>query len=711
MAQPNPAQLAARAEEQVVVESAYLRRDQLIAARESELTTTEGVDPTAPARRSALRRSLADLTSAERGLIFGRLDTDAGMTRYIGRVGLSGPTKDSEPLVLDWRTPAARSFYTATSAQPQGVSRRRHIQLDGRVVVGVNDGSLGGEATSTDVVGEAALLAALAQRRTGTMHSSVATLQQEQDDIVRAPVSGVLVVQGGPGTGKTVVALHRVAFLLFNEPDLASRGVLILGPSRRFLDYIAQVLPALGETAVVSTTCDDLIPGARGDLPETPELAEVKGRLQWQTSLENYVASLIPVPAVLAFTIDDDLIDLPIDRVQRAIQSACGSSYHAMRRHFCRAIHEAIIDEFVSRHDQLIASVEEGFEDILAGVDAGLARSDSRASLTGASGGEVDGALTDDDIDRLRDRLQRDEAVAAALRHYWPVLEAPPTLHRLLSSNDLLARYTPWLSPQERAAVSAFALSGRTERSGTLAPSDLPLLDAVAEELGSADEVPGMGGEFLAQRAAARRDWTYGHAVVDEAQELSAMQWKMVARRVPSLSITAVGDIDQCEAPHGHTTWEESIGGVFGDRWRRADLTICYRTPSEVMALTPPVLAAAGSQNVAPRALRSSGHPPWEVATGWADLRLTVAQCAATLTDRWSGGSVGVIASARTLALVARDVPDCTLVSATDAKGLEWDAAVVVDPVGIAAEPRGWNKLYVALTRCTQELAQVKLEP
>lgn len=188
------------------------------------------------------------------------------------------------------------------------------------------------------------------------------------------------------------------------------------------------------------------------------------------------------------------------------------------------------------------------------------------------------------------------------------------------------------------------------------------------------------------------------------------MEWQMVARRCPAYSITAVGDIDQTEAPHAHMTWEGAVGEVLTDRWRRADLTICYRTPREVMELTGPVLEAAGSTNEPPRAVRSSGVEPWLRSVPADDLAATVAAEHAALLERWAGGSVGVVAPVERVAdLAAALGPDAIVMSATQAKGLEWDAALVVDPDGIVAEPRGWNGLYVALTRCTQELGRVEI--
>ncbi|KQR17274.1 AAA family ATPase [Cellulomonas sp. Leaf334] len=700
MAEVATRQAEAMAVEQEFVDLAYVRRDELLreVAHELEAAPRDAVEA---ARATMLRRRHADLRHAENGLVFGRLDAVDGSTHHLGRVGVPRSSDESEPLVLDWRAAAARAFYTATPLDPQGQRRRRHIRTEGRRVVRVDDEPLDDGSESSDLVGEGALLSALSARRTGRMGTAVATLQREQDDIVRAPADGVLVVQGGPGTGKTVVALHRTAYLLFTHPELARQGVLVLGPSSRFLDYIAQVLPALGEAAVVAATCETLVPGIAVEGEESRELAEVKGRPMWQSALTGYVHSLLPAPTALDFLLDGERYTLSAQRIRRAVEGAAsGRGLHAARRWFDENVHDLLADAVVERQQELLADVEKGFEDILTRVDAGLARSDSRGLRTGATGGHVDGTLTDADIEQLRVRIVGDPDVAGVLDGFWPLRDPRQVLDSFLRDDALLREFVPWLDEQERDLI--------THAAARLAPSDIALLDSVAELLGPTGTAPDQG-EFVADRASSQRDWAYGHVIVDEAQELSAMQWQMVARRVPSRSITAVGDIDQAEAPHRHTTWDEAITPVFSDRWRRRDLTICYRTPREVMALTAAVLVRAGSRNEPPRAVRESGVDPWETTTAEHDLAGTVARHVDAMEARWHGGTVGVVAPVARVAELQERMPTAVVLAATEAKGLEWDAVLVVDPDGIAAEPRGWNGLYVALTRCTQELGQVRL--
>ncbi|MGE9782741.1 HelD family protein [Janibacter sp. G368] len=685
-------------EEQEALDAAHARRGEVIDELEGRLRGSAREDSVAAAAMRAIRQRLVELTQAEQGLVFGRLDARDGSRLRIGRVGVPAADDDADPLVVDWRAEASRPFYTATAVAPQGNSRRRHIRTEGRRVVAVDDELLAG-STDGELVGEGALLAALDERRTGRMGTAVATLQREQDDIVRADPRGALVVQGGPGTGKTVVALHRVAYLLFAHPQLARAGVLVLGPSQRFLDYIGQVLPALGETAVVSATCETLLPGVRPGRREERRVAEIKGRALWQQALADRVAGLVPPPADLTLHWDGEDYLVPaatFDRLQRGALS--GRSYHSARRVLTGQLVDVLTELVAERRVELLASAEEGFEEILDRVDASLARSDDRGARTQGSSGSVDGELSEDEVEELRRRIEDDPGLAARVRAWWPDRDPADELRALLGDRAALAA-VPGLTDDERDLVAA--------EPTPFAPSDIALLDAMSDLLG--EDAPRVTqGDFVADRAAAQRGWVYGHVVVDEAQELSAMEWQMVLRRCPAASITAVGDIDQTEAPHAHTTWEGALGEVLTDRWRRADLTICYRTPREVMDLTGPVLEAAGSTNEPPRAVRSSGVEPWLRHVPEGDLAASAAAEHAALAERWDGGSVGVVAPADRVAdLAAALGPDVTVMSATQAKGLEWDATLLVDPDGIAAEPRGWNGLYVALTRCTQELGRV----
>ena len=695
---PHPAEAALRsavAEEQEFLDSALARRDSLIDHLRAELAA-DALDVVERARLRMLRQQYEELRRAQDKLVFGRLDGLDGTVRHVGRVGLRTDDEDGGPLLLDWRAPAARPFYTATAVDPQGQARRRHIHTTGPVVDGVDDEPLEAGA-ATELVGAGALLAALDQRRTGRMSTAVSTLQREQDDIIRADATGPLIVQGGPGTGKTVVALHRVAYLLFTHSAIADQAVLVLGPSPRFLRYIAQVLPALGETAVVSATCDTLLPDIHVGRDESRNLAEIKGRALWQAALENYVTALLPRPRALRLRWEGEFHVIPATAVAQALASVQGRPYHRAREAFAEQLHHLLAEAVVAQREALMHEMEEGFEDILARVDRSVQRDHQPGGPTGS---DIDGLLSEEEVEDLRRRIAENATIARFVESWWPTLDTGSLLGDLLTDRAMLARFAPRLSTAEIAAVSA--------EPAPWAPSDIPLLDALADLLGEI-EAPPPQGEFVADHARRQRSWVYGHVVIDEAQELSEMQWQMVLRRCPGRSITAVGDIDQAEAAHRHTTWAQAVQAAFGDRWTAAELTICYRTPREVMDLTGPVLRQAGSHNTPPRAVRSCGIAPWVLTVAPAELADTTARLVRQLRQRWHGGTVGVIAPADRIAELRSVLADVPVLTATQSKGLEWDAALLVDPQGIAAAPRGWNGLYVALTRCTQELGQLVL--
>jgi DNA helicase IV len=732
-----------------------------ITERLSATLRESGGTPQARSQRSstaqAYRDELARLDAVEAGLCFGRLDLRDGPRRYIGRIGLFDESGDDEPLLLDWRAPAARPFYVATAASPEGVTRRRHIRTAGRAVTGLDDELLELTGAAGDgLVGEAALLAALTAARTGRMRDIVETIQAEQDRVIRAPLGGVLVVQGGPGTGKTAVALHRAAYLLYTHREqLARRGVLVVGPNATFLRYISQVLPSLAETGARLATLGDLYPGTVARRSEPAAVAEVKGR----AVMADVVAAAVrdreaAVAGPVEVRVDHDLLTLAPETVARARRAA-----HATRRPhnparpvFVRYLVAALAEQLTER----IGTDPYAF-DPLGGDDA---PGDPR--LLGSV-----------EVEDLAKELAEQPAVQALLDELWPVLTPHRLLAELFADEDRLATAAPHLAAAERALL-------RREPGGGWTPADVPLLDEAAELLGTDDRAARQAAErerqeqieyakgaldiaigsrspdaedaaaselllatdvldpetfaraqehrpylTTAERAAADRDWAYGHVIVDEAQELSAMAWRVLMRRCPSRSMTVVGDIAQTGALAGTSSWARVLDPYVADRWRLTELTVCYRTTAEIMAVAGRLLATIDPAQETPRAVRATGVPPWHrPMTADGDLVAAVREESAFV----GAGRLGVILPARAVPdlgrAVARAVPDAALgdqpelesrvvvLTVAQARGLEFDSVIVVDPTAILAEsPRGRSDLYVAVTRATQRLGILHCGP
>jgi DNA helicase IV len=701
---------------------------------------------------------LARLDAAESGVCFGRLDLKSGERLHIGRIGLRDESGAGEPLLLDWRAPAARAFYVATASAPHGVRRRRHIAMRGRRVTGLDDEALDRAelADATGLTGEAALLAALEATRTGRMRDIVATLQAEQDAIIRSAPSGVLVVQGGPGTGKTAVALHRAAYLLYTHRHLAERGVLVIGPSTTFLGYIGQVLPGLGETNVLLRTVAELFPGVAADRGESRLAEEVKGRAM----MAGVVAAAVrdrqaSDPAEIHFA--GETLQLGADVVREAARRARATRlpHNRARPLFQRQIVAALAGRYADRTRELAERLEADVADVLAAASAAI-----EADLAAIP--EIPGSTDDEQLnlaDLQRD-LWADPAVRAQVNDLWPALAPQRLLEELFADPARLATAAPALTAAERAAL--------LRKPGGWSTADVPLLDEAAELLGRdertdqarsareraqriayaqgvLDIAVGSGGaaeevltaadvldaaalaerhetpdyRTVAERAAADRTWTFGHVIVDEAQELSEMAWRLLMRRCPARSMTIVGDVAQTSGAAGTTSWERVLQPLAGDRWRLTRLTVNYRTPAEIMAATAPLLAAIDPGQQPPQSVRETGVPPWRMATTRDALPAVLAEV--TAEEAASEGRLAVIVpDARVAELsdaVIRAVPgvsfgespDLTspvvVLGAGQAKGLEFDSVLIADPAAIiAGSPRGRNDLYVAMTRSTQRL-------
>jgi len=710
------------------------------------------------------RQQLAQFDAAENGLCFGRLEFADGELRYIGRLGIHSDTDDYEQLLMDWRADAARPFYLATAASPGDVRVRRHINTSGRKVTSLDDEVLDLAAADPSrhegLTGESALLAALNRSRTGSMTDIVETIQAEQDVIIRAPMAGALVVQGGPGTGKTAVALHRAAYLLYTyRRQLEKRGVLVVGPNATFLRYIGQVLPSLGETSVLLSTVGDLYPGVSASAAEPAEVAAIKGRIGMAKVIAAAVRDRQHVPAEpLEIRADVASIRLVTAAGREQAAPEVGASAGRLRL-TPRAIAQARDRARRSRrpHNQARSVFA---REIINALTRQLA---TRIGTDVRSG---DGLLDRHDVNDLRRELRADPAVRSAIAELWPTLTPQQLLGDLLTDPARLASAAPRMPGADRDALHREAGSSWT-------PADIPLLDEAAELLGEDDraaraaqarrrrreeayaqgvlDIIGrddeddpeilMGADLVdasrlaarqtedlnltaAERAAGDRTWAFGHVIVDEAQELSPMAWRMLMRRCPARSLTIVGDVAQTGDLAGLPSWNEALDPYLGDRWRLAPLTVNYRTPVEVMTVAGDVLAEIDPALQPPRSVRESGCQPWHLPAEPGELAAVVTQAALRLAEQAGDGKLAVIVPAALAGQLGAAVsaalpgtaigadPDLTspvvVLTVKQAKGLEFDCVLIADPARLLAEsPRGLNDLYVALTRATQQVGVV----
>ncbi|MGH3247012.1 MAG: helicase [Trebonia sp.] len=691
---------------------------------------------------------LSHLDAAGNGLCFGRLDLLDGGRHYIGRIGILDEAEDADPLLVDWRAPAARPFYLATCVSPQGVRMRRHIRERHRKVLAVHDEMLAPDAqagpSGDPVTGEAGLLAALDASRTGQMRDIVATIQAEQDQVIRSERNGVLVVQGGPGTGKTAVALHRAAYLLYTYRDqLAARVILVIGPSATFLRYIGNVLPSLGETSVLLATMGEMYPGITADRQEDPATAEVKGRQMMAGVVAAAVRDREFTPEAA----------LQVEYERRTVR---------LGRRTCARVRAMARDSLLPHNQARPLVVRE--------ISAALAREYARQVGTSILDGSL--LLDETEIEEIRKDMLHDSAVRAALDQAWPDLTPQQLLAGLFSSAERIASAAPSLTPAEQRLLLRDPDAGWT-------PGDVPLLDEAAELLGRDDraerareerdrrervayaqgvldiahgsrptdleddqedellsvsdiidagqlaerhEDPGY--RTPAERAAADRLWTFGHVIVDEAQELSQMDWRLLMRRCPARSMTVVGDTAQTSGPAGTTSWDRVLDPYVAGRWRQNDLTINYRMPAEIMAAATGILARIDPALKPPRSVRATGTqvrrlrvPPGELgkslariaareAAGLGDRRLAVIVPAVLLNELGSAVTAAVPEAA--IGENPKLAAPVVILPVGEAKGLEFDSVLVAEPAQIiAGAPRGIGDLYVALTRATQRLAIV----
>ena len=623
-----------------------------------------------------LTESIRQLRAAENALCFGRIDRPDGESLHIGRIGLR--SEAGEPLLIDWRAEAARPFYAATMASPMGLRRRRHLRLDGRRVVDVNDEILDGTSpTAVDLVGDSPLVAALSTARTGRMHEAAATLQAEQDEIVRSPHRGVMVVDGGPGTGKTIVALHRAAYVLYAFPAIAGRGVLVFGPNQRFLTYISEVLPSLGENDVKLATMPDLV-GIEATRADQDHIARMKGRSALADGLARVVRRHQPhgVPLELKTTHDTVTLDpAVVDAARRqALQGDVG--HNRARDLFTEYVVDDLVNELERRTTTEISDFEEELEALL-GIDL-----DRFAGVEGEA--SVDGL--DIDWDSIREDLFEDPTIDRAIARVWPRLSAEDLVHELLGSRDVLSAVLPDVTAEDISLLAAGARNG-------WGSADLALLDEARTLVEGAPEP------------------SYGHIVVDEAQQLSEMEWRALMRRCPSRSMTIVGDLAQAGPSTTLRSWDDALSPYVEERFAHHRLTVNYRTTTEILLATGPLLAEIAPDQQLSRSIRH-GDQPRVLDVTEETLRSTLNGLIAQVTREHPGELVGVIATTNRSRSLEAEVEraGATIVAAPDARGLEFDTVIIVDPSGIrAAGDAGPRDLYVAMTRATKRL--VSLQP
>ena len=707
-----------RKSEQQHLDRLYGRLDELRVRSERALETVRRAPtvgtPGARSERDAFialhAGRLAQLRAVEDRLCFGRLDLLDRDRRYVGRIGLSD--EEHHQLLLDWRAPAAEPFYRATAVSPAGVVRRRSLATRNRQITGIEDEVLDLDAYDPEqdgpvLSGEGALMVALGAARTGKMRDIVGTIQAEQDRVIRAPLSGVLVVQGAPGTGKTAVALHRTAYLLYSYRDrIASAGVLVVGPNERFLRYIDAVLPALGEAdATVLATPGRLYPGIDATGTEAPEVAAVKGDLRMAQVLTRAVRDRQrQLTSPVTMTVEGTRIVLrptdvraAHDRVRRS-----GRPHNDARVTFVKHLLNQLANQLAGSRD----------------LDA-----EDRASR----------------IADLRD--SRD--VRRELNGLWPPLSPERLLRDLFAQPARLESAGRMLSEAERALLAR-------DRSAPWTPADVPLLDEAAELLGGAESANPAAGpseadlevarrtledseagammsadqlaarwatetarRSVAEHAATDREWAFGHVVVDEAQELGPMTWRLLMRRCPSRSMTIVGDLVQTGALGGVQSWARTLRPYVQERATIETLTVNYRTPQQLMDLAVAVLRAAGVAVSEPTSARST---PWAPQLSRvADVVAAVPAAVAGELERLDTGTIGVLVPRGLRGPVAAAVGEqdrVAVLTVQEAKGLEFDGVLLVEPAGVVADsPRGIHDLYVAITRATQRLHVLHAHP
>ena len=635
-----------------------------------------------------LVQMLNDLDIGDSALVFGRIDRtpDGGGQAepfHIGRLAV--PDKDNNQIVVDWRAQIAEAFYRATGRDPMQLVRRRHFLIDSRRLKAIEDELFGenhlgiGKDEGLDepkLRGHSTLLATLRKGRSGQLGDIVATIQAEQDVIIRAPNKGVLVVQGGPGTGKTVVALHRAAYLLYTHQfPLAAQGVLVVGPNRVFLRYIERVLPSLGESGVREAVLADLVKEARFGAVDSPLARRVKGDLRMVELLKRAIAQR-------QRTISADF-ELPFG----------GSVLRVRPKDVLRVVREA--RKRTKRHNELCRAVEGELVSMLM-----PSMRDQEYTLATA-----------------RARLREFEQFRALMFTIWPSLAPQELLHDLFGSKALLRSAGRDLFTDEEIA-SLHRPRAESLAQARFSDADAALLDEARHLLGPKPRKGGVLEE-------ADEIETYGHIIVDEVQDLTPMQLRMVARRSLNGAMTVVGDIAQATGPFAPSDWRDVLNLLPKDRDAKvAELSVGYRIPRQIMEFAGRLLATAAPGQTPPTAVREGDHDPRIVKVSKTQIAKTVAQEARDMVASLADGRVAVVCPDDMGELVATALDDAslsygqagsrgldatlTIVPVSVVKGLEMDGVIVVEPTAMYESPDvGPRGVYVALTRSTQQLVVV----
>jgi DNA helicase IV len=702
---------------------------------------------------TALSR-LDQLAIGDQALFFGRIDYNTDKngnadTYHVGRLAVSDA--DLNPLVIDWRAPVAEAFYRATGVESLNLSRRRHVAIKGHEVIGVEDeyfADADGEihvpedetrtATPEGLVdgglalgGPGALLAALGRARTGRMGDIVATIQGEQDQIIRNPLAGTLLVQGGPGTGKTAVALHRAAYLLFtHRATLERQGVLVVGPNPLFLNYIENVLPSLGESGVTLSTISGLVTNVQVSGKDTEEVDELKGDIRMAKVLARALRTRQrPLKQDVEIPVGRAIVVVKASYTEEVVERARRrpGNHNQRRSAVGRELALRLANEYHSRF------VREGIEEVNA-------------------------------VGELAELIRSTPQFKQLLQRIWPRLSGQDLLHDLfgapallrvagknvLSDREIELLYRPrsenledvqWTKADAALIDEARTLLGpRKKPRPAPKPGDNGILDGVDLDAYSGDVRAAALRE--AQRLAPQQSQeldeaefvTYGHIVVDEAQDLSPMEIRVLKRRDLTGSMTIVGDMGQATTASSSASWDAVLSVLEPRRApTRVDLSVSYRTPEEVLEFAAPTLLAATPDVAPPRPVRRAGFTPTvrQVLTSeFADALVSMVRDEVAAVDP---GRVAVIVTESRVdeivtllqksgvdAIDPRELEtrglsaDLVVLAAEGANGLEFDAVVVVEPSEIARRgakmgekttPRGLRTLYVAMTRPTRRLA------